>query len=404
MPFEWFVAVRFLKEGRMQTVLILVGVTFGIGVMVFLSALINGLQASLIRQTLSVQAHVVVRQPEQRPRLIEESRVTVMARFTKSQQRIRAIDRYEQVLEPIRRVPGVVAVAPTVAGSAFAHRGGVSASVALRGIDPSTYDRIVGVSGRLVAGHFRVTGPQAVVGVELAGDLGLGVGDKLRLESAQGRTDVFNIAGIFDLGNKDVNQRWVFVSIRSAQTLLDLTSKISTVEVVVDEVFEADAIADRIGEITGLEAESWMQLNRQLLIALRSQSSSSVMIQFFVVLAVALGIASVLLVSVFQKSREIGILRATGTTVRKVMGVFFIEGTLLGLLGAILGSGVGTVLALLFSRLATNPDGSPTFPVDLNAGLFARALVIATGVGLAAAVFPARSAAKLEPAVAIHNG
>jgi lipoprotein-releasing system permease protein len=109
-------------------------------------------------------------------------------------------------------------------------------------------------------------------------------------------------------------------------------------------------------------------------------------------------------VSVLQKSKEIGILRATGTSVRKIMSIFFIEGGLVGTAGSIVGVGVGTVLALLFARMAVNPDGSPTFPVDLNATLFARSVLVATGVGLASAVFPARRAAKLDPAVAIHHG
>ncbi|MBN1606800.1 MAG: ABC transporter permease [Polyangiaceae bacterium] len=404
MPFEWFVALRFLREGRMQTVLILAGVGFGVGVMVFLSALINGLQASLIQQTLSVQAHVVVREPEEQARVLDEPTARQIAQRRKVNQRVAAIDRWEQALERIRRVPGVVSVAPTVAGSAFIRRGNVSSSVALRGVDPDQYDRIVPISSRLVSGRFRLIGSEAVIGSELASDLGAGIGDKLRVESTQGRSDVLTVSGIFDVGNKDVNQRWVFVSIRAAQTLLDLPNRISTVEVTVDDVFEADAIGERIASATGLDADSWMKINRQLLVALKSQSSSSVMIQFFVILAVALGIASVLVVSVLQKSKEIGILRATGTSVNQIMSIFFIEGGLVGTAGSVVGVAVGTVLALLFARMAVNPDGSPTFPVDLNAMLFARSVLVATGVGLASAVFPARRAATLDPAVAIHHG
>jgi lipoprotein-releasing system permease protein len=404
MPFEWFVALRFLREGRMQTLLILVGVAFGVGVMVFLSALINGLQTSLVRQTLSVQAHVVVRAPEEEARRLGEGPSgKYLAEVEKQQQRPRSIDQYAQVLASVERVPGVVAAAPTVAGSAFVHRGNANASVALRGVDPESFEHIVPVSNKLQSGRFWVTGPHCVIGTQLAQDLGAGLGDKLRIEATTGRNDVFTVTGIFDLGNKDVNSRWVFVSIRSAQTLLDLPARISTIEVKTSDVFAADTVAADITSRTGLVADSWMKINRQLLVALSSQSASSVMIQFFVILAVALGIASVLVVSVVQKSREIGILRATGTSVRRIVGVFLTQGALVGLLGSVLGSGVGAVLALLFANLATNPDGSPTFPVDLNALLFARSLAVATLVGLAAAVAPARRAARLDPAVAIRH-
>ena len=404
MPFEWFIALRFLREGRTQTVLILVGVAFGVAVMVFLSALINGLQTSLIRQTLSVQAHVVVRAPEDTARRLGEgTSERIITRLEKSQQRVRAIEQPATSIAAIERIPGVVATAPTIAGSAFVHRGNANASVALRGVDPDSFNRIVPVADRLQAGRFWVSGPNCVIGTELARELGVGLSDKIHIEATTGRTDVFTVIGVFDLGNKDVNQRWVFVSIRSAQTLLDLPAKISTIEVKISEVFAADAIADEIADRTGLVADSWMRINRQLLIALRSQSSSSVMIQFFVVVAVALGIASVLVVSVVQKSREIGILRATGTSMRRITGVFLVQGALVGLLGSVLGSGVGALLAMLFANIAQNPDGSPTFPVDPNARLFARSLAIAVLVGLAAAVAPARRAARLDPAEAIRH-
>jgi lipoprotein-releasing system permease protein len=405
MPFEWFVALRFLREGRMQTVLILAGVAFGVGVMVFLSALINGLQASLIAQTLSSQAHVVVRPLDDQARaLVEETYGVRALRRVKAVERPRAIDEWRVVQERVDAVSGVVASAPTVAGSVFAQKGNVSKSVALRGVEPQSYSRIIPLEKHMAAGAFRLVGSETVIGTELAKDLGVQLGDKLRLVRDDGQGEVFSVVGLFDLGNKDVNQRWVFVSLRTAQTMLDLGAKISTVEVRVTEVFDAEAIAARIADRTGLEADSWMTINRQLLIALKSQSSSSYMIQFFVILAVALGIASVLVVSVVQKSREIGILKATGTSTGRVMRVFFIQGGLVGLFGAVVGSGIGTVLALLFANLAKNPDGSPTFPVDLNLGLFSFATVVATAVGLVAAVVPARRAAKLDPAVVIRYG
>jgi lipoprotein-releasing system permease protein len=128
------------------------------------------------------------------------------------------------------------------------------------------------------------------------------------------------------------------------------------------------------------------------------------MIQFFVVVAVALGIASVLIVSVVQKSREIGILRAVGTPPRRVLSVFLIQGGVLGLLGSCAGSLLGALFAKAFEQIAPNPDGTPRFVVLLDAELFAFAAVLATTVGVLAAVIPARRAARLDPALAIRNG
>lgn len=421
MSFEWFVALRFLREGRIQTMLILLGVSVGVGVIIFLSALITGLQASLIDKTLGSQAHVVVRPPEELPRLIVDGRVAgtdpavvarslpagsdaITVRLEKPAQRLRSINQWPQVMGDIARIPGVIAVSPLVSGSAFITRGVATRSIALRGIDPERFTRIIDVPASLVSGAFRVAGTEAVIGNKLAADLGVRVGDKIRIQTVDGRNDVFTISGIFDLQNQDVNERWVLVSLRSAQNLLDLSGGISAIEARVERIFDAETIAQQVSQRTGLVADSWMKLNGQLLVGLKSQNSSSYMIQAFVVVAVALGIASVLVVWVVQKNREIGILRAVGTTRGQILRVFLIQGLLLGASGWVVGVGIGATLSLIFAGMATNPDGSPTFPVNLSWQLFLGALVMALGVGLFSAMAPARRAANLDPAEAIHRG
>jgi len=406
VPFEVFVAFRFLKEGHTQTHLILSGIGVGVGVVVFLSALITGLQESLIERTLGTQAHVVVRAPEDvvRPLSKPTGGRAVASRLEQPAQRLRSIVGWPQTLELLRGLPRVRAASPTVTGAAFALRGLANRSVALRGVEPSSFRRIIDMGPRMTAGEFRVDATNAVLGAELASDLGVSVGDKVRVETPAGRSDVFLVAGVFDVGNKDLNERWFFVSLRAAQTLLHLAGGVSTIELKVDGIFEAEEVAAEISARTGLQAESWMTLNRQLLVGLRSQSASSLMIQLFVVVAVALGIASVLVVSVVQKSREIGILKAMGTRTSQVVRIFLVQGAVLGLVGSLVGIALGASLSLFFASLARNPDGTATFPVALTPGLFLGAIVVATLTGLLAAVAPARRAATLDPADVIRYG
>ncbi len=405
MPYELFVALRFLREGRAQTALIVSGTTVGVAVIVFLTALIGGLQDTLIAQTLSSQAHVMLKRPERVPRLAPPPPgAAVSAAVEKAPERDKSIEQWQQVLADVRATPGVLAATPTAAGSAFASRAEVSKSVALRGIEAESFDDVIRIADAIEAGRFRVQGTEAVIGAVLAADLGLGVGDKLRLTTAEGRGDVFTVSGIFDLGNRDVNQRWVLVSLRNAQTLLDLSGGITTIEAKVRDVFDADRIADGIAARSGLVADSWMRLNTRLLDGLQSQSRSSSMIQTFVVLAVALGIASVLGVSVIQKSREIGILKATGTSTAAVQRIFLVEGAIVGLVGSIAGCLLGTALSVFFAHAVKNPYGSAAFPIDLNARLYVVASAVALATGLLAAWFPARTAARLDPAVVIRYG
>lgn len=405
MPFELLVALRYLREGRAQTWLILTGVAVGVAVIIFLSALITGLQQSLIDRTLGTQAHVVVRPPEDMPRLLPARDGVLRAPLVeRPAQRVRSIIQWQRVIADIAALPGVAAVAPTIAGPAMAVRGDGASSVAVRGIDLRSYRDIVDLAGFLKAGRLDLEGFHAVIGTELARYLGLGVGDRMRLRVGTDRGGVYTISGIIDLGNKDLNQRWVFVSLRAAQSMFGLAGGISTIEVRGARIYDAEPLAQAITARTGLVADSWMRTNEQLLVGLRSQSASSRLIQTFVILAVALGIASVLAVSVVQKSREIGILRATGTRRAQVMRIFLVEGAILGLVGSVGGILLGSALARVFAGIARNPDGSPTFPVALTTALYLRSTAIALAVGIGAALLPARRAARMRPAEIIRYG
>lgn len=201
MRFEWFMALRYLREGRMQTALILLGVAAGVGIIVFLSALISGLQATLIANTLGSQPHVMLNPPEDVARpVLDRGEVAVAANVQKVAQRSRSIEQWQRADRALAALPGVVATSPVVAGAAFARRGDASRAVALRGVVADRFDRVIHLGANIRAGAFRIAGAEAVIGVGLADDLGLGVGDKLRLDTALGRGDLFSVAGIFDLG------------------------------------------------------------------------------------------------------------------------------------------------------------------------------------------------------------
>jgi lipoprotein-releasing system permease protein len=406
MPFEWFVALRYMRDAKGQTALILAAVSVGVSVIVFLSALISGLQVSLIDKTLGSQPHVTMRVPREAPRpLVEPTGELAIARAVQeNSQRFRSIDQWAGVMASAERVPGVLAASPSITGAGFAVRADAKSPIVVRGVEPERFLAIIDVRRRIVAGRFEAGGGLVTLGAELATDLGVGVGDKLRLSTTEGGDDVVTVAGVFRLGNKAVDGTWVLTSLRHAQSLYALPGGVTTIELKVGDVFEAERVAGDVRARTGLLTESWMTLNAELLTGLSAQSSSKDMIQFFVVVAVALGIASVLIVSVVQKSREIGILRAVGTPPRRILLIFLIQGGVLGLLGSLVGSAFGALLSKLFEGMVRDPSGAPRFPVQLDFPLFAFACGVATAVGLLAAVIPARRAARLDPATAIRNG
>jgi lipoprotein-releasing system permease protein len=238
----------------------------------------------------------------------------------------------------------------------------------------------------------------AVVGRQLAEDLGLRLGGKLRLEAGDGRDAVVNVAGIFELGVRELDARYVYVDLKQAQSLLALPGGVTVIDVTVQDLFAADRVAARVRGLTGLQAESWMESNAQLMNALSSQSLSTRMISFFVAISVALGIASVLAVSVAQRTREIGILRAMGTRRAQMLRVFLLQGAVLGLAGSAIGALSGLGLVAVFNNF-----GPKLFFIPLPPALVPAAMGLATVAGMAAAYVPAARASRLDPVEAIRG-
>lgn len=280
--------------------------------LVFLSALIGGLQASLITKTLGSQPHITLRMPREEARpLVEPTAETAIASLREERpQRLRSIDQWPTILDEVEATAGVLAASPSVTGAGFAVRAEAKSAIVIRGVDADRFLAIIDVRARLIAGRFEVDGDDVVIGSRLAAELGVAVGDKLRIASSEASRSSRRSAGSSRSATRASTPPGCSPRSVRPRRCFGLPAGVTTIDLKVAAVFDAERIARDLRERTGLRADSWMTLNADLLAGLSAQSSSKAMIQFFVVIAVALGIASVLIRSVVQKSREIGILRA----------------------------------------------------------------------------------------------
>jgi len=408
MGFAFTVAWRFLREGRFQTLLIVIGVAAGVGVVAYVSALIQGLQGNTIERTLGTQAHLTVKPREERTELPPAAAGTPPAAALRDvqprAQRLRTLDDWRGIEAEMARLPGVLAATSVAAGAALAQRGEASRAITLTGIDLEGYDRVVPLRDRIVEGAARVAPGDALVGRQLAEDLGLVLGDRFVVRAGGGNAaaDTFKIAGLFDLGSRELNRRFVYVTQTSAQSLLGIPGGMTNTYGRVADLFGAAGLAATLRARTGVEVESWMDSNAQLLSALQAQSISTGLIRAFTSLVVMLGIASVLVVSVVQKRKEIGILRAMGATRAQMTQVFLLQGAIVGWVGSLIGVLLAQALLWAFSTFARGSDGKPLFVVSLPLDLALAVALVATAAGVLAAVAPARRAARLDPAQAIR--
>ncbi len=240
--FEVIVAFRFMREGLTQTLLIVFGVALGAGVIIFMSALLAGLQSNIVRRTLNFQAPIQIRAPEQVARPLRDGQAeSVAAQIQPRSQQLRSVDQWQKVRADVARMPDVIGATPVVSGPGFARRGEATKSVTITGIETETYFDVIALPEKIVAGRHDVGPLDIVIGIDLAKDLGTAVGDKLSLATATGATATLNVTGTFDFGNKGVNERNVYVALRTAQNLLDLAGGASSLEVKVRDPFDAES-------------------------------------------------------------------------------------------------------------------------------------------------------------------
>jgi len=397
LGFELNVAVRFLREGRFQSVLIIVGVAAGVAVVAYITALVAGLQRNTFEKTLGAQAHVVVSPLDDRvtPALLRRDGQDVISDTQARAQRLRNLPNWQAVAAALEHNPAVSAVSPMVAGAALAQRGEASRAVAVTGVDIDRYDRIVSISKKLVAGSMHLGPDEAIIGQTLASDLGVGVGDRINVTTGT-RSETLRLSGLVDLGIKDLNRRVLIVPLRLAQSLLDLSGGATQIDLALVDPWTAQDLAQGLSKKLPYKIESWQETNAQLVSALNAQTISTRLIRGVVMIVVVLGIASVLVVSVVQKQREIGILRAMGATRAQVLRIFLLQGAMVGALGSMLGVVLAAGLVWAFA------DGLPLFGITLPPGMALEVAITATLAGLLAAVAPARRAARMDPAQAIR--
>ena len=403
LGFEWRVALRFLREGRMQTLLIVVGVAAGVAVYTYISALVTGLQANTFAKTLGAQAHVTVRVPDEAvlPAAAPQPGQASLTETQARAQRPRSLANWQALLPLLEAEAGVAAVSPLVSGSGLALRGEATQAVALTGVELDRYDRVVGLRAKVVAGAARLDPGEAILGRELASDLGLRVGDRLTLQTTTASESV-RVTALVDLGVRDLNRRTAVVPLRLAQSLQGLPGGATGLDLSLHDPWTAQVLAATLRQRYPYKIESWQESNAQLVSALQAQSVSTLLIRVVVLLVVVLGIASVLVVSVVQKRREIGILRAMGATRGQVLRIFLLQGGVVGAMGSLAGLALAVGMIAAFTHFVRGLDGLPLFVIRLPLALAFQVALIATGCGLLAAVLPARRAAALDPAQAIR--
>ncbi|MBA2663056.1 MAG: ABC transporter permease [Bradymonadaceae bacterium] len=405
--FAWSIALRGLQYNKGQTLLSVGVVAISVTLIIFLGSLIGGLQARIIDNVTGAIAHIDVT-PAEREILalwqFEQPGVLYGGQREAIQPRQATIEDWSVWVDRLELShPQILAVSPTVEGQGFVSRGARREAVRLVGMIPRRHNAIVDVESDLVSGRFfDLDSAEIAMGRPLAEELGVGQGDRVRLVSATGNIADFTVAGVFETGYQGVDSVTIFLPLRDAQSLFGVGSAVTNIGLKLERIFEADRVATSLEGQVPYELTSWMADNERMLSALRAQSQSSTLILVFTTIAAGFAIASILIMLVVSKLREVGILKAMGATRRQITTIFALEGTLMASLGALAGTVLGVGLSLLVAQVRAGDDRQ-VFPIEVTVEVVITAIVVAVTVGFVASLYPARRAAKVDPIEVIRG-
>ncbi|MHB1018047.1 MAG: ABC transporter permease [Coriobacteriia bacterium] len=370
------IAARFLKSSPGQSILIMAGIAVGIATQIFVGSLITSLQADLVDSTVGSSAHITLRAPE------GEGTVpgSIAAEAPKAEE----------------LVSTAVAVRSL---SAIYAEGEESVPLRIKSAEAAALDTIYKLSDKLTDGAYSLDAGEILVGAGFAEEHNASPGDEIVVLLPDGTPGDFTVSGVFDLGQSAANNSFAFIDEDSAAKALGLADdEYSVIEIQLTDVFASSEVAARLADEFDVEAVDWQAENEQLLAGLAAQSGSSAMIQAFVLVAVALGIASTLAISAVQKTRQIGILKAIGMGDAAAGRIFLWQAALLGVGGTLGGIALGFGLIALFGVVPV------PFSIRPEPGFIALSAAIGISVALLSSVIPARSTSRLDPIEVIQNG
>ncbi len=384
MKLAFTIAWRFLSSSKGQTILITLGIAIGISVQVFIGSLIAGLQNSLVETTIG-----------------SSSQITFMAKDHENR-----ISDYPTIMNKIRRAnKAITQISPVADASGFIKFNENTYPVLMRGFDLGAAEGIYKLKDALIEGELP-SSEEIILGEDLMNEAGLHVGDKIEILTPLGKKQEAKISGIYDLKVSNLNKTWGISNLQLVQEIFAYDHEVTSIETQVEDVFLADSIAEKLAGVVpdDLEVQNWKAQNESLLAGLKGQSISSLMIQVFVLVSVILGIASVLAISVLQKSKQLGILKAMGIKNRTASLIFLFQGLILGIFGSVLGVALGLGLATSFTKFAVNADGTPIVALFIDPQFIIASGLIGVVSATLASLIPASRSSKLDPMEVIKNG
>lgn len=414
--FEWLVAWRYLrsrrKDGGISVIAwyALIGVTLGVGTLIVVQAVMLGFREEFTAKIIGANAHV-----------------SIIKSYENNHKGSLLLD-YNFLSDSINNLDEVVGAFPVIKGQVMGAHKGKNVGVQVFGVNPRDLSLLSAISKpEFFLGNIADFGAGVAVGSGIARSLNIQIGDKISLLSFDGiktafgvapRVSEFTVVYIFRVGRFDIDSTRLYMPLVDAQSYFNKETGVDQIDVILSEPTKVDITKSAIASVIDKKyiLWTWKDASGAFLRALDVERRVMLIILSLVILIASLNIISGLVMLVKNKTKDIAILRTIGFTQGSILRIFFICGSLIGIIGTALGLAWGCLFAIYITEIqhlveslvgGSIWNSEVRFLTDVPAKLrgydLLLAMALSLGISLSITIIPARNAAKINPAEAIRN-
>lgn len=413
LPFELFVGLRYTRAKRKNhfisfiSLTSMVGIALGVAALIVVLSVMNGFQTELRNSILGVASHIEITGNTNQ------------------------LSNWQDVANQVKTQPKVVASAPYVMAQGMLSYGQAVQGTLVRGVLPSAEDKVADLGKHMKAGalsDLRAGEFNIVLGADLAFLLGVSVGEKVVLMAPQGqftptgvvpRIKQFKVVGLFQVGNNEYDSALALIHIDDAAKLYRMGENVSGLRLKLTDLFDAAETASQLSLQLNPQGQyfvtDWTQQHANFFKAIQLEKRVMFIILALIVAVAAFNIVSTLVMAVTDKRADIAIMRTLGAGPRSIMGIFIIQGALIGIIGTLLGAFFGILIALNIDTIVPFIEGLfhikflsadvymiSEVPSQLEWSDVTTIVLMSFVLSLLATLYPSYKASQINPAEALR--
>lgn len=389
-----------------QSIVAILGVTFGISMYVFMNSFMSGvndIQTALAFTSLS-HIHIYNDGPADHTNLVKKifkGSVAINIRSAKVLQYTEGIKNTAEILALVRKQPEVVGITPQVNINVFFRNGSNKINGTLAGVDVENENRIFNIAGYMTSGNWKGLSYQhdgVIMGADLAHQLSVNINDNINVLTSDGISRNYKIIGVFQTNVKSVDKSKAYVNISAARQLLAKNQDyVTDLQLNIKDFEKTEPVVNRIAPVIPYKVESWQTSNQQLEAGSKLRNIIAQAVSLTILLVAGFGIYNIMNMTINEKIREIAILKAMGFSGRDITEIFLTQAIVIGMIGGVVGMALGFIIANIVNHIPFKLGGLNNLPMAYHLKDYLLAFLFGLITTLVAGYLPARKASKIDP-------